>query len=52
MRFLFLFLLLLGGCTTKQISIEPIFTIQPLEENKHEVAGKEIYEGMLIILGE
>jgi hypothetical protein len=29
-----------------------IFTIQSLEENRHEVAGKEIYEDMLIILGE
>jgi hypothetical protein len=32
--------------------MEQIFTIQLLEENKHEVTDKEIYEGMLIILGE
>lgn len=34
------------GCRSKDV-YHPFSTIRPLEENKYEIAGKEIYEGMV-----
>ena len=61
MKFLFTFmiivLIIFHGCSmTNQelntcVTCQRIFTVQSLEENKYEVAGKELHEGMIIIHG-
>ena len=35
------------GCASLQYSTMKISTVRPLVENEYEIAGKEIYEGMM-----
>ena len=43
-----IFIFTLKGCVPSiQYPIKKVLTIRPLEENKYEIAGKEIYEGMI-----
>ena len=61
MKFLFtvmiIVLIIFHGCSvTGQesstcVTCQRIFTVQSLEENKYEIAGKELYEGIIIIYG-
>jgi len=55
MKFLFsliIIFILLQGCRTHLTVIrEEISTVQSLEENEYEIAGKEIHEGLITIYG-
>ena len=43
-----IFIFTLKGCTPSiQYPINKISTVSPLMENKYEIAGKELYEGMM-----